>query len=153
MAYLKWIIQAILLVFILGGLWLSSHRVLGGQDYSKEIEKIIHESKKSNKIDLTQFKPGEWDQMIIWYPYSDIRDFKIDGIFLLFESSNINSDDRKNVLLFIKNNKIKFHAVFSRKDTDFTNLDIGIKRILREQAVFKLNGSVDFPKVRFLNEE
>lgn len=152
MAYLKKALQSILLVFVLGGLWIYSHRVLSGQDYSSEIEKTILESKKSNRIDLTQFKPGEWDEMIVWYPYSDIRDFKIDGIYLFFESSNINSDDGKNVLLFIKNNTIKGHAVFSRKDADFTGLDLDAQRVLREKAVFKFNNLVEFPKVQFLEK-
>jgi hypothetical protein len=150
MAYLKWAVLIILLVFVIGGVWLYSHRVFNGQDYSLEIEKIILESKNSNRIDLTQFKPGVWDEMVIWYPYSDVRDFKIDGICLMFESSNISSDDGNNVFLFIKNNKIKGYAVVKRKDVDFTSLDLGAQRIVREKATFLFDGSVEFPKVQFL---
>lgn len=153
MAYLKRAIQFFLLACVLGGIWISFHRVLTGQNDSSEIEKIILDSKESNRIDLTQFKPGEWDEFVIWYPYSDIRDFKIDGIYLLFESSNINADDGHNILLFIKNNQIKGHAVFNRKKVDFATFDLGTQRIVRNKAVFKFNSLVDFSKVQFLEKK
>ncbi len=153
MAYLKRAIQFIFLAVVLTGLWFSFHRVLTGQDYSLEIEKIILEGKDSNRIDLTQFKPGVWNEIAIWYPYSDVRDFKIDGVYLLFESSNINSDDGNNILLFIKDNQIKGHAVFSRRKVDFATFDLDAQRIVRDKAVFKFNSSVDFSKVQFLEKK
>lgn len=153
MAYLKRAIQFIFLAVVLAGLSFSFHRVLTGQDYSLEIEKIILEGKDSNRIDLTQFKPSAWDEIVIWYPYSDVRDFKIDGVYLLFESSNINSDDGNNILLFIKDNQIKGHAVFSRRKVDFATFDLGAQKIIRDKAVFKFNSSVDFSKVQFFEKK
>lgn len=153
MAYLKRAIQFIILAVVLIGLWFSFHSVLAGQDYSLEIEKIILEGKDSNRIDLTQFKSGAWDEMVIWYPYSDIRNFKIDGVYLLFESSNINSDNGNNILLIIKDNQIKGHAIFSRRKVDFATFDLGTQRIVRDKAVFKFNSSVDFSKVQFFEKK
>lgn len=149
MAYLKRIIIISLLVCAFGGSWFYTHRVLTGQNYSAEIEKIILDGKDSNKIDLTQFKLGAWDEIVIWYPYSDVRDFNIDGIYLLFQSSNINSDDGNNILLFIKDNQIKGHAIFSRKRADFATFDLGLQRIIRDKTVFKFNSAVNFSKVQF----
>lgn len=152
MAYLKRAIQFVFLVFALTGLWFSFHRILAGQDYSLEIEKIIFEGKESNRIDLTEFKSGAWDEIVIWYPYSDIRGFKVDGIYLLFESGNFNADEGNNILLFIKDNKIKGHAVFSRRKVDFATSDLGPQRIARYKAVFKFNSTVDFSKVQFIEK-
>ncbi len=152
MAYLKQAFLFFLLTCVVGGLWFYFHKVLTGQNYSAEIEKTILDSKASNLIDLTQFKTGDWDEIVIWYPYSDVRDFKIEGVYLLFDSSNINSDDTSNILLFIKNNKIKGYAVFNRKKLDFATFDLGIQRIVRNKAVFKFNNLVDFSKVQFLDK-
>lgn len=152
MAYVKQVFLIFLLICVSISIWFYTHKVLTGNNYTAEIEKIVFNSKASNIIDLTQFKTDEWDEIAIWYPYSDIRDFKIDGVYLLFDSSHINSNDANNVLLFIKNNKIKGHAVFSRKKVDFANFDLGIQRIVRDKAVFKFNHLVDFSKVQFLNE-
>lgn len=153
MAYLKRALLIFLLACFLGGLWLYFHRVLTGQNYSVEIEKIILDRKESNVIDLTQLKLGEWDEIVIWYPYSDVRDFKINGVYLLFESSSINSDDGNNILLFIKDNQIKGHAVFSRRKVDFATFDLGAQRIVRDKAVFKFNSSVDFSEVQFFEKK
>lgn len=153
MAYLKRAVQVILLAFLLAGAWFYFHRIFTGKDYSSEIERIISESKESNRIDLSQFKSGEWDEIVIWYPYSDIRDFKIDGIYLLFESSYINSDDGNNIFLFIKNNKIKGYAVFARRKVDFANFDLGHQRLVRDKAIFKFNGAVTFSKVELLGKK
>lgn len=152
MAYLKRAFLIFLLTCFVSGLWFYFHKVLTGQNYSAEIEKIILNSTTSNLINLTQFKTDEWDEIAIWYPYSDIRDFKIEGVYLLFDSSHINSNDANNILLFIKNNKIKGYAVFNRKKVDFANFDLGIQRIVRNKAIFKFNHLVDFSKVEFLDK-
>lgn len=152
MAYLKKAFLILLLICVVGGFWFYSHKVLTGNNYSADIEKTILDSNASNLIDLTQFKTGEWDEIVIWYPYSDVRDFKIDGVYLLFDSSNINLNDTSNILLFIKNNKIKGYAVFNRKKVDFATFDLGIQRIIRNKAVFKFDNLVDFSKVQFLEK-
>lgn len=152
MAYLKKAFLILLLICVVGGLWFDSHKVLTGNNYSADIEKTILDSKASNLIDLTQFKTGEWDEIVIWYPYSDVRDFKIDGVYLLFDSSNINLNDTSNILLFIKNNKIKGYAVFDRKKVNFATFDLGIQRIIRNKSVFKFDNLVDFSKVQFLEK-
>lgn len=152
MAYLKQTLLIFLLTFIMTGFWFYSHKVLTGQNYSTEIEKIIVDGKSSNLIDLTQFKSGVWDEIAIWLPYSDIRNLKVDGIFLLFDSSYFNSNETSNILLFLKNNRIKGYANFDRKKVDFATSDFGSQRIVRNKAIFKFNNLYDFSKVEFLSK-
>ena len=152
MVVIKRTLLYLLLIIVIRIFIFSNNEVLNGVNISIEIENLINNGKESNIIDLTQLKFNEWDQIIIWTPYSDIREFKLNKMYILFESKHINLSESKNILLFLKNNKIEGYAIFNRKLVDFTILNTQLNRIDRNHAVFKFDGRIDYSQAQFLNK-
>lgn len=124
---------------------------LRGEDFSHEFEKLALEGKQQKILNLNDFKVGLWDDMVVWFPYSRIGEYKIRSSFWQDED-RINGNDRDNLIIFLKHNVVVGWAEFMRVDLDFTYLEIGTNRIPRERAKFGFNEEEKFTKVFLLNE-
>lgn len=124
---------------------------LKGNDYSREFEELAVEGKKNKILDLRDFKPNSWDELVVWFPYSTIGEYKIKSSFWQ-DDEMINSDDGNNTILFLKHNRVVGWAELSRVEVDFSYLDIGTNRVAREKARFGFGSEEKFTKVLLIEE-
>ncbi len=139
--FLGLISVAVLLYFVM------IPRILIGTDFTRSILDLIQKSKTSGLMNLSNFEKDSWDELVIWSPYTHIDEYQIDGIYYAMGSAGDNVEDGQNILLFLKDNKMKGFAKFDRRFVDLANLKLKIKKINRNQAVFKITGHGEFPKV------
>jgi hypothetical protein len=149
--------KVILLIVILFGLyftgWISKRaEILNRSEIFQDVilEKIIEAKKNGGTVDLRAFN-SDWDELIVWGPYTNICKLGIKGSFfnplLCFELPN----KSECYLLFLKSKKIMAKIEVSRRILDFASVSAST-RIPRASANFQFVGDNDFPKVKIIEE-
>jgi hypothetical protein len=135
---------AMALIFLISLLlWFYSRRILKGENLTSKVESLIEESKQSRELDLRSLGYSDWDELAIWFPYGNIRDLQIDGIWLIDKTDGEQLDDSINIILFLKSNRIVAYAKVSIITADFSSvrLEGTFGRIQRSRATFKIEGN------------
>ena len=130
----------IIVIFVITTSCVWFNQLKSDDKIAKSLDNIFKSS--SDKIDLSDYGDFEWDNLIIFGPYSQIEktenELRID--LSNIRENGIKYDDRINLIVFIKENKSIKIAEISREIGDFEPEN---KLIKKEKAIFKKIGRIN----------